>query len=395
MRSYERYQLFLLMRVLRVGDQHNLMKSQLVTFLLYGAVLLNACIPTPTRVIASPTPTALRTSPSLPPVPSVTPTPSPPPTLKPSATPAPTLDPQTVENVIAAGQAVPEAQGVDPLCLRWEDTDGDGEAEWLGAYLREADRPRLEAFVLDGETWHELRVLENEKYGLGMYPACELDVQDINANGTVEILIHGRAEDNIDLLHIFVWDDLQYHLLASFQGDAGVEVKNLDGGLSKAIVVRHHAGNGLAWEAIHTWDGANYGWTWERYDWLHLDRPHNYLTADPEHVVISFYLALGDRDLPGAYSLLSSDVRSSQPYQVWAGGFDTTLAVEVGSVYQTTRSGESAMVSAQVRSYDNLDGYVVGRLWDTTWTVVYEEQLWRLENATSEMLDEWEVPRFP
>ncbi|MGD8966187.1 MAG: hypothetical protein PVI07_01650 [Anaerolineae bacterium] len=371
--------------------QHCLTESQVVAFLLCATLLLNACTPTPTPTVVSPSPTAV------PPTPSITPTPSPPPTPAPSATPtpAPTFDPQAVADRIAAGQVALEAQGVDPLCLRWEDTDGDGQAEWAGLYLRPTDRPRLEAFVLDGETWHELRALENEEYGLGMYPACELDVQDINGDGRVEVLIQGHAEENTDLLHIFVWDDLRYDLLAAFQGDAGIEVDDRDGKLGKEVIVRYDAGKGLAWEAIHTWDGANYGWTWERYDWLHSDYPHTYLTDDPEHVVISFYLALDDRDLPSAYSLLSSDARSSQPYQTWAAGFDTTLAVEVGSVHQIAQTGDSATVTAQVRSYDNLDGYVVGRLWDTTWSVRYGDQFWRLQSATSEVLDRWEAPYFP
>jgi hypothetical protein len=281
------------------------------------------------------------------------------------------------------------------LCLRWEDTDGDGEAEWLGLHLRPTDLPRLEAFILDGETWHALRPPEKEKYGLGVYPTCELDVQDVNADGRIEILIKGHAEENIELVHIFVWDEAGYELLASFHGDAGVQVRNIDGELSSEVIVRHDAGRGLAWEAIHTWDGANYGWTWDRYQWFHQDRPHSYLTDNPEHVVISFYLALDDRDLPGAYNLLSSETRSNEPYQTWAVGFDTTLAVEVGSVHQTARTADTATVTAQVRSHDNLDGYVVGRLWDTTWTVAYEEQLWRLQSATSEELDQWEAPYFP
>jgi hypothetical protein len=253
----------------------------------------------------------------------------------------------------------------------------------------------LEAFVLDGEDWHELQPLEEAKYGLGMYPACEVDVQDINADGRTEILVHGHAEQSISILHIFVWDDTGYRLLASFQGDAGIQLENVDGELNKEIIVRHEAGKGLAWEAIHSWDGANYGWTWERYGWLYPDRPHNYPTDSPQHVVISFYLALADRDLPGAYGLLSSETRSSQPYQAWAVGFDTTLVVEVGSVHQIAHTGDSATVTAQVRSFDNLDGYVVGRLWDTTWTVAYEKQSWRLQSATRDKLDEWEAPYFP
>jgi hypothetical protein len=388
-----------------INRPYNLMKSRAGAGLLGVALLLTSCSPSPTHVVDSAKPTppppthvaGSLTSTAPPPTTFVSPTPLPRPTTTPSATPPPTLDPQTVENTVTTVGVELAAQDVDPLCLRWEDTDGDGEAEWLGLHLRRTDPPRLEAFVLDGETWHELQPLERDrdKYGLGTFPACELDVLDINIDGKAEILIEGHAEENVDLMHIFVWDDVRYNLLASFEGDAGVRVENTDGEPSMEVIVRHNAGSGLAWEAINTWDGLNYGWTWERYDWLYLDRPHFYLTGNPERAVISFYLALDDRDLPAAHGMLSSETRSAQPYQTWAAGFDTTLAVEVGSVHQTARTDDTATVTVQVRSYDNLDGYVVGRLWDTTWTMMYEEQQWRLHIATSTELERWEAPYFP
>lgn len=317
------------------------------------------------------------------------------PTAIPIPTATPALDVQAVGDAITAGRVAVETRGVDPLCLRWEDTDGDGEAEWLGLYVLPGEPPHLEAFVLDGEAWHTLQAPEQEERGLGTYPVCELDVHDVNADGRPEISIYGHAEGSVDLLHIFVWDGVLYSLLASFAGDAGVRTEDGDGDLVSEIVVRHDAGAGLAWEAVHTWDGATYGWTWERYDWLHRDRPHVYLSDTPEHAVIAFYLALGDGDLPAAYRLLSAAARSSQPYQSWAVGFDTTRDVQVGSVRQTARSGGTATVTAQVRSYDNIDAYIIGRLWDTIWTARAEEEGWRLEDATSDELDRWEVPFFP
>jgi len=305
------------------------------------------------------------------------------------------IDPQAVAGDIAAGQVALESRGIDPLCLRWEDTDGDGEGEWLGLYLRPGERPQLEGFVLDGAAWHELRAPAQEEHGFGAYAVCELDVDDVNADGSAEILVYGHAESSIDLLHIFAWDGVLYSPLASFEGDAGVRTEDRDGDLVIEVVVRHRVGDGLAWESVHTWDGATYGWTWERYDWLHRERPHVYLSDTPERAVISFYLALNDGHLPGAYSLLSSQARSSQPYRTWAAGFDTTREVEVGSVHPIDRSGGTATVTAQVRSYGNVDGYIIGRLWDTTWTVVVEEQRWRLDSAATEQLDRWEVPFYP
>jgi hypothetical protein len=318
----------------------------------------------------------------------------------PSPTPAPTIDRTSVATTVEAGQSAIAARQVDPLCLRWEDTDGDGEPEWVGLYLKATDPPRLEGFVLDlddldGERWHSLQAPAEDERGLGAYPACRLEVEDVNVDGRAELLVHGRTEDDVDLLHLFVWRESRYELLASFRGDAGIQVTDLDGDPPREILARYDAGRGLVWEQVHTWDGAHYGWTWERYAWLYADRPHPYPTDTAERAVIAFYLALNDRDLPGAYRLFSAAVEASQSYETWAAGFDTMLAVEVGSVHRTGGAGDTATVSAQVRSYDNLDGYVVGRLWDVTWTLVREQGAWQLQRGTQKQLDRWEAPYFP
>jgi hypothetical protein len=293
---------------------------------------------------------------------------------------------------VGAVEIAARSEGVEPICLRWEDTDDDGEAEWVGLYLRPTEPPRLKGFVLDGDTWHELTAPKEERHGLGQYPACELAVDDLNIDGKSEILVLGHAEQGIDVLHAFVWREARYELLASFQGDAGVRVEDVQGDFAEEIVVRNRAGRDLAWETIHAWDGTTYGWVWERYKWLYADRPHSYLTDSPTHAVISFYLAVDDRDLPGAYGLLSAASRASQPYRAWAAGFHTTLSAEVGAVHQVERVGDRATVAAQVRSYDNLDGYIVGRLWDVTWTVVWESEHWRLDASADAELDRWEAP---
>jgi hypothetical protein len=54
------------------------------------------------------------------------------------------------------------AAGIEPLCLRWEDTDGDGGPEWVGLYLRPGEPSQLTAFVLDGEQWYDLQPLKKE-----------------------------------------------------------------------------------------------------------------------------------------------------------------------------------------------------------------------------------------
>jgi len=360
------------------------------------SVLLAACMPAPVPTAPSSTPVPASSTPTVTaPRPSKTPKPPSVPTPIPSATPAPTLNRTAVAETIEAGQASLASREIDPLCLRREDTDDDELPEWVGLYMRPAEPPQLQGFVLDGETWHLIRAPAEDKHGLGTSPTCELEVGDVNADGRTELLVWGHAAGDVDLLHVFVWGGGRYDLLASFRGDAGIEMVEVNGALPAEIVARYDAGAGLAWEQIHSWDGTHYGWTWERYTWLYADHPHAYRTDDPTRAVISFYLALNDRDLPGAYRLLSTAVEASQPYQSWAAGFDTMLAVEVGAVHQTRRAGDAATVNAQVRSYDNLDGYVVGRLWDVTWTLVREEGAWQLQHAANEQLDRWEAAYFP
>jgi len=356
--------------------------------------LLVACAPPPLPT-ASP-PTLFPTSPptiTAPPHP--TPTPVPAPTPTPTPTPAPTLDPAAVAAHVAAAEERLEAEEIEPLCMRWEDTDADGEPEWVGLHLQPGEPSRLKAFILDGDAWHDLLPLPDEKHGLGEYPHCELEIRDANDDGRVEILIWGHAGSSTDLLHIFVWDGTSYALLAFFEGNAGVRLANEDGDLADEVYVGYEAGDDLVWEAVHTWDGANYGWTWERYTWFYLDRPHVYLADTPEHAVISFYLAVDDRDLSAAYGLLGPTSQAATPAGEWMVGFATTVAVEVGGVHEIGRNGDSAAVIAQVRAYDNVDGRVIVTSWDVEWTVVQTPGGWRLESGTADELERWEAVYYP
>jgi len=286
------------------------------------------------------------------------------------------------------------SHGADPICLRHGDADDDGTAEWVGLTLQPGDPPRLRGFVLDGDTWYDLRPPTEAEGGMGTYPACRLSIEDVNGDGRTELMIEGRKPGNVDLLHIFVWQGDAYSMLASFQGDAGVLLDDTDGDLMPEILARYHAGSGLAWEAVHTWDGSHYGWTWERYTWLHPDRPHVLAADQPRNAIISYYLALDGRNLPGAYGLLSREAQGGESYEAWAVGFSTTLGVEVGSVREIEQTGNAARVTAQVRSYDNEQGYAVGRLWDVTWNLTLEEASWRLHDSAAELLDEWEAAYY-
>jgi hypothetical protein len=296
--------------------------------------------------------------------------------------------------LVAAGEA-------ELVCLRYEDTDADGVPEWLAlAHQPDAAPARLSAFVLEEELFYPLAPAPVEPgdpdYGLGQYAVCDLQVRDVNADGRSEIAIFGHAEENRTLLHLYVWEGEGYRLLGAFKGDAGIRFENADGDLADEIIEGHRdtAAPSLAWQVIFTWDGQTYGWTSDRWGWFYLDRPHAYPTHQPEYALVSFYLALDDRDLPGAYGLMTEAARATRPYEAWADGFATTLAVEAGNVSRLSGVGDenNARVSAIVTSWDNEGGRVVARLWEVEWSVVRTEGGWRLADGTTTLLDSWEAP---
>jgi len=301
-----------------------------------------------------------------------------------------------VAATIAAGGAQLAAAGIEPLCLRRQDTDGDEQLEWLGLYMTAAEPSRLAGFVLDGDAYYGLDALEGQEYGLGEYAVCEIEQRDVNSDGAEEILIWGHAEMATDLLHLFRWDGDSYSLLGFFDGDAGIRLEDGDGDLTDEVVQgrRVEGWDGLAWEVIYCWDGSNYGWTWDRFAWFYLGRPHSYRSDRPDYAVISFYLALKDRDLPGAYGLLDQASYPSSGYASWAGEYGTTLAVDAGSVLEIGRSGDSAQVVAQVRQVTSVDGLVVAVLCDVEWTVLRTAEGWRLASMVADQLGEWELEYY-
>ncbi len=363
-----------------------------------------ACSPELPFVAAPPpVPTATMTAtlvPSpVPPTPTATATPTPTPT----STPIPTPDVTAIRNLADAGRvAVGTAVGEATLiCLRYEDTTGDGTPEWLGVAHQNTTPPRLSAFVLTTDGYYPLEPASPEDgkpdVGLGQYPTCEVEVRDVNADGMPEIAIFGHADRNETLLHLFAWNGEGYRRLGFFAGDAGVRFVNLDGDLEEEIWEGYRERNApsLAWYVIFTWEEQTYGWTSDRYGWYALNRPQTYPTHKPEYAVISFYLALDDRDLPGAYSLLSP--QEGRTYETWAHGFATTVQVGVGSVHVIpgTESENSARVAAMVTSWDNEGGMIIGRLWNTEWATVRTADGWRLTRATAELLEEWTATYWP
>jgi hypothetical protein len=317
------------------------------------------------------------------------------PTPTPTPTIPPTIEAAAVSASIASAETRVAAEGGDPLCLRQQDTDADGEPEWVGLYHYPSDPPELRAFVIDGTTWYDLLPPEGDEEGstLGEYPTCDLVVRDINTDGRVEIAVIGHEGTQTDFLHIFVWDGATYRRLAALKGEGGIRLENADGDLSDEILVRFRPEGDLVWEVVYAWDGTNYAWTWDRFVWFYLDRPHVYRDDTPLHAVASYYLALGDRDLPGAYSLLSANAQGAQPYTEWTWAFNTTLNIEVGAISSAVEEGDSATIRAQVQAIDNVEGRAVLYHTAVDWQLVWEGG-WRLNSSVVDPLDQWELPYY-
>ncbi|GEM_PF-418808 len=371
-----------------------------IAWWLAALTLLSACVmpASPSGAMPGSSPAATAIATSVPPTAATaapaTWTPTATATLSPTATP----DLDAARATAVAGLAGLEAVAADAhlVCLRYEDTDSDGEPEWLALFHRAGpDGGRLSAYVLDGPASFELAPARpkpgSPEVGLGEYPVCDLQVRDLNLDGTPDIAIFGHAADNRTLLHLFTWDGTHYLRLGVFAGDAGVTLTDDDGDLTEEVRegYRVRAAPDLAWYAIYTWRHGAYGWTTDYYDWYFTDRPQSYPTHRPEYAVISFYLALNDRDLLRAYELLDPDTRES--YEDWALGYATLMRVRVGSVHPIpdTLTETHARVAAMVTTWHNEEGVVVGRLWDTEWNVVRAPEGWRLMTHHAQELETW------
>lgn len=367
--------------------------------LLSLSLLLTGCLPT-----RAPEVTLIPTF--TPPAPPATWTPTPLPTATPMPTPTPappTPDPAAISGAAQRGLARVRAAAGEAqlLCLRYEDTTGDGQPAWIALTYQEAEpHARLQALILhDDDTVYRLPTVipdpATPDYGLGQYATCELQIRDVNADGRPDIAIFGYADGNRSLMHLYTWADGDYRVLGNFRGTAGVWFEDGQGDLTEQVIEGHRVGGGadLVWQVIFTWDGRTYGWTLDRYAWYSLERPQFPLTGRADHAVISFYLLLNDRDMPRAYTLLSPSYQAARPFTEWVAGFATTLRVEASSVnIIAAASGENnARVSAMITSWDNEDGRVIGRIWNVVWDLVRTADGWRLTGGTQQLLDSWEA----
>jgi hypothetical protein len=374
----------------------------LVTLGLSACQTLSQSPPAPLPPITetqSPTVTLTQTTE----IPTALPTPEP--SETPTFTPVATYAPSQLRAAASAGldRIIIATEGRHLICLRYEDLDTDGSPEWLALTHQQDTPPNLQAFILDETSSYILEPAQPKPgipdVGLGQFPVCQIVLRDINLDGQTEIAIFGHTQDNETLLHLFHWDiqEAQYARLGYFSGDAGVLLVETDGDLALEIWegYRIQEAPSLTWYVIHTWQDQTYGWTSDRFDWYFQDRPQAYPSHAPDFAVIAFYLALNDRDIPGAYELLLSQSRAN--YETWALGYATTLRIDIGGAHiiPNSASANRARVAAMVTAYDNENGTIIKRLWNVEWDTVLTEQGWRLVTSSTEMLEEDKVTYFP
>ncbi len=125
----------------------------------FVVLLVNACAST--EILPMPTlPPTSAPSTSAPMLPTAMLEPTAMPTFvpTPTVTPVPTPDPAVALDAVISGFVDVHARTGDAtlLCARYEDTDADGEPEWLVLVHQEAMPPRLNAFIFDGDATFEL-----------------------------------------------------------------------------------------------------------------------------------------------------------------------------------------------------------------------------------------------
>ncbi len=351
-------------------------------------------------VAACAAPTASPPAATLPPT--AAPTLSPSPTPVPTAIPTPTVDAAALADLAGQGVEVAGGDEAGVITLRYEDMDADGLPEWL-AVVQPEEGAALQGFVLDGETSFPLEGTNPRSdlagWGLGLYPDCEVQIADLNADGVPEIALFGHGPRQTTLLHLYEWDGTTYRLLGAFAGDGGVTIEDRDGDLTAEIVEGYHDDrvDDLVWQIVFTWQEGSYGWTSDRWTWYYRQRPHVYPDQAPDYAVIAFYLALDDRDMPAAYDLLSRRARAEQDYASWVVAFDTLLRVEVGDLHAVPGVGTETTkrITAMVLTWNNIHGEVIARSWNVEWDVVREDEGWRLDRLEAVQLDSWPLPYWP
>jgi len=253
----------------------------------------------------------------------------------------------------------------------------------VGLYQEAVGLPVL-GFVLDGETLYTLSPPDTLGVGLGEHPTCNLQMRPLSPYPV--ILVWGDAGAHVSLLHLFRWDGRAYQAVGAFGGDGGVYFAAPDSGsgLPQEIIVRQRGDpDRFDREAVWQWDGERYRLDRSRYVFSALrGSKAPYPDRSPGDAVISFYLAINERDLPGAYALLTPQAQADRPRERWYAGFATTLSVEVNEIRTISETAEdTATIVVRIRAQDNLGTRIKTTRWEVTWTVVATPDGWRLDRS--------------
>jgi len=279
----------------------------------------------------------------------------------------------------------PRAFGVEPFCLQLADTDGDGEREWLGLFeLVPLGGTGAAGFVLDGDQMYllgrtaDMQGQDNSGTLVSELPVCQVQVQDVTGDGLVEILVHGLNQAGQHQLSIFSWNRSDaYPLLASFGGDAGVELMDLDrDGLPEIITVQN-LWDGVVLQEISRWDGVAY--RFERSVYALASDAVEVLPADtPEQCLVSYYLNLERRDYRSAYERLSAEMQARQDYKAFLLSVAGVRDLWLGEVSPPAQEGDVLVFQAPLWMEAVENGRPIRRAFRGEWRVGQEQGAWKI-----------------
>jgi hypothetical protein len=102
-------------------------------------------------------------------------------------------------------------------------------------------------------------------------------------------------------------------------------------------------------------------------------------TPNPATTVTLFYTYLANKQYQEAYALLSGGAQARAPYASWVQGYATTQSVDILSV--TDVGSLPGQVSVRVAAVDRINGQLVRRVYQGTWSLQTEGSAWRLDSA--------------
>lgn len=305
-------------------------------------------------------------------------------TLSSQAVPTPAPMSAQALNAFLSG---PRAFGVEPFCLQLVDTDGDGEREWLGLFeLVPLGGTGIAGFVLDGDQMYALGksanapAAEGQDFGtlLSETPVCQVQVQDVTGDGLVEILVRGLSQAGQHQLSIFSWSrNDAYILLASFGGDAGVELMDWEQDGLPEIVTMQNVWDGVVLQEISRWDGMAY--RFDRSVYAPASEFAGPLPADgPEQALVAYYLHLSRRDFRTAYDMLSAEMQSRQDYRAFLLSMAGVRSFWLGELSPPAQEGDMLVFQAPLWMEAVESGQPIRRVYRGEWRVGQEQGVWKI-----------------